>query len=337
MHMNQSVSVYYDETHLNMQKCHGHVLFFVPDQNETVDGSPLFGKISNTYSPRQKLLQEIYNCRGEIHKSHEFHFREISGNQWSQADVLTEKIMSRLFDSLRSKGTSFFRPPLSCKVAVLYHPNSSKTNMYGGETKKEKRQRFSETMLRILLKGSCHFLYNENQRIKISRFIVDGLPAHREFDLNRIIPKPFVEIENNRTPLRDYVEFDKEIKITHNDSDHTKYESGSIYYEDANLLQCADLLLGAFNYAIFFPSWDGNKHFQIGETCNNKKRFLSKPVTDMIHKIDRASGFQNSGHYLSFSVSKVIFEGADVIFQNAEELTARDATQCQNQSKDLLF
>jgi len=335
--MNQSVSVYYDETYLNQQKCHGHVLFFVPDQNEIVNKSPLFGKVSNTYCPKQQLLQEISNCRGENHKSHEFHFKEIRGKQWSQVDILTRNMMNLLFDSLRSKGTTFFKPPLACKVAVLYHPNSSRTNMYGGDSKKEKRQRFSETMLRILLKGSCHFLFNNNQRVKISRFIVDGFPAHREFDAKRIIPKLLVEVGKNRTPLRDYVEFNTEIEITHNDSNHTMYEYGSTMYEDANFLQCADLLLGAINYAIFYPPWDGKKHFQIGEICESKKRFLSEPVAEMIHKISRGPGFQNSGHYLSFSISKVIFEGNDVIFQNARELSESNYTQCADQSQDLLY
>lgn len=335
--MIQSVSVYYDETHLDNEKCHGHVLFFVPDQTKTDNDYPLFGKSSDSFYPRQHLLKEICNCRGEKHENHEFHFSKLSGKNWSQTDALTEKMIHILVESLRSKGTSIFKPPLSCKVAILYYPNSNKIDMYGGKTKKERDQRFSETMLRILLKGSCHFLFDENHKIHLSRMIIDGLPVHREFDSDRVVYQLYEESENGRTPLRDYVEFDPKFKISHCDSNHTRYRSGSIEYEDANLLQCADLLLGTFNYAVFSPTWDGERHFQVGDPCDKKKRFLSKPVADLISKVDRGSGFQNSGHYLSYSVSKVIFNDSVVLFKNAKELRAHNAITCPHQSQDLLF
>jgi len=335
--MNQTVSVYYDETYLKQEKCHGHVLFFVPDKIETIYESPLFGKTTNNYYPKQDLLKKISSCRGEKYSNHKFHFSKLSGKKWSEIDALTSNMMNILVDGLRSKGSFFFKPPLSCKVAILYYPNSSGIDMYGGITEKEKKQRFCETMLRILIKGSCHFLYDEDHKIIISRIIVDGRPGHREFDEGRIVYQLFAETEINRTPLRDYVKFGPEIKITHLDSNHTNYETGTIEYEDANNLQCADLLLGAFNYAIYSPPWNGPKHFNIKDNCDNKKSFLSKPVADMIHKIDRESGFQNSGHYLSFTVSKVVFEGKDVIFQNVAELTARDGSQFSGQSEDSLF
>lgn len=335
--MNQAVSVYYDETHLDQGKFHGHVLFFVPDQTDTCNDSPLFGKSSETFYPRQDLLKEIYNCRGETHKDHEFHFSKISGKCWCDKDALTERMIHILIESLRSKGATFFSPPLSCKVAILYHPNTAKLDMYGGTTKNERELRFSETMLRILLKGSCHFLFDENHKIRISRMIIDGLPAHREFDSDRVVHQLFEESTNGRTPLRDYVEIDSDFSLTHCDSKHTIYHFGSIEYEDANLLQCADLLLGTFNKAVFAPTWNGELHFRNGATCDDKKRFLSKPVVDMMSKVDRGSGFQNSGHFLSYSVSKVTFANSDVLFKNAKELRASNVSACPQQSQELLF
>lgn len=329
--MNQSVSVYYDETYLNDENCHGHVLFFVPDQIETSDESPLFGKISNSYSPRQDLLREISIIRGEKGKDHKFHFSNVSGTKWGKTDDLTKKMINMLIDSLRSKGILTFKRPVCCKVAILYYPKSAKTHLFGGDSKKEKRLRFTETTLRILLKGACHFLYDENHKITVSRIIVDGFPAHREFDDNRIIGKLNAEVENNRTPLRNYVEFAPDIQITHILSDHTRYDSSSIEYEDANLLQCADLLLGSINYAIFQPGWTGEKHFQIGEQCDNKKRFLSRSISVMLHKLDRKAGFVNSSHYLSFSVSKLIFEEEELTFQNLEDLVVLGPKPDSNQ------
>ena len=123
--MNQSVSVYYDETHLIKEKHHGHVLFFVPDQTDTSNDSPLFGKNSESFYPRQHLIKEINNCRGETYKDHEFHFSGISGKRWYHTDALTEKMIHILIESLRSKGACIFTPPLSCKVAILYYPNST--------------------------------------------------------------------------------------------------------------------------------------------------------------------------------------------------------------------
>lgn len=331
--MDQSVSVYYDETYLDQEKCHGHVLYFVPDLVETSDEYPLFGKISNTYSSRDELIKEISIIRGQNFKDHKFHFSDVSGKKWGQIDDLTKRMINMLIDSIRSKGRFTFKQPLSCKVAVLYYPKSGKTNMFGGDSKKEKQLRFSETMLRILLKGACHFLYDENHKISVSRFIVDGFPSHREFDDHRIIGKLNAEVENNRTPLRNYVEFAPDIQITHIHSDHTRYDSCSIEYEDANLLQCADLLLGSINYAIFQPGWTGKRDFQIDELCDDKKRFLSHSTSVMLHKLDRKAGFVNSSHYLSFSVSKLIFEGEELTFKNAGDLILLGPKPDSNQSQ----
>lgn len=329
--MDQTVSVYYDETYLDHEKCHGHVLFFVPDLIETSDVYPLFGKISNSYSPRQDLLREILKIRNEKGKDHKFHFSNISGIKWGYTDSITKKMIDMLIDSLRSKGISTFKQPVSCKVAILYYPKSAKTHMFGGDSKKEKRLRFTETTLRILLKGACHFLYDENHKISVSRFIVDGFPAHREFDDHRIIGKLNAEVDHNRTPLRNYVDFAPNIQITHILSDHTGYDSCSIEYEDANLLQCADLLLGSINYAIFQPGWTGKRDFQIDEICDDKKRFLSHSTSVMLRKLDRKAGFINSSHYLSFSVSKLILEGEELTFQNAGDLIERGSNPKSNQ------
>ena len=324
--MNQSVTVYYDETHME-NNLNGHVLFFVPDQIEipstqldNTGNFRLFESASYNYNPRHNLLQEITSLRGENFKYHKFHFNKISGKYWYELNEVTYNLLAILVESLRSKGCQRFKPPLCCKVAVLYYPENKKKDMYGGKENKEKKLRYDETMLRILLKGACHYLYDKDHAITISNFVVDGFPVHRELDDNRIIWRLFAEEGNNRTQLRDYVRFDRNMKITHIDSDLKNYAPDSVEFEHANLLQCADLLLGTITYLFFDQPWEGKKHFDIKEPCANKKGVVSESVRTMLGKVSRGCGFKNSGHYKAFSVSKLLFEHENIIFQDAENL-----------------
>lgn len=324
--MKQSVTVYYDETHME-NNLNGHVLFFVPDQIEIPctqsdnTGNPrLFDCPSYTYYPCRDLIKEVTNLRGNKFQYHKFHFNEISGRHWTEQDKVTYNLLATLVDSLRSKGCQRFQAPLCCKVAVLYYPENKKKDLYGGKDNKEKKLRYDETMLRILLKGACHYLYDKDHAITISNFIVDGFPAHRELDDNRIIWKLFAEEGNNRTQLRDYVQFDPNITITHIDSVLRNYAPGSVEFEHANFLQCADLLLGSISYSLFKPPWEGKKHIGIKELCTNKKGVLSENARYMLGKVSRGYGFTTSGHYKSFSVSRLLLEHGKIIFQDAEDL-----------------
>lgn len=331
--MNQSVTVYYDETHME-NKIYGHVLFFVPDQieipcthSDNTDNPRLFDCPSYTYYPHRDLLNEITKIRGNEFQYHKFHFCKIGGNRWDKYNVVTYKLINSLIESLRSKGNQWFKYPLCCKVAILYYPENKNKDMYGGDTNKEKRLRFDETTLRILLKGACHYLYDEENTITISNFIVDGSPAHREFDENRVIRKLYSDAGNKRTSLRDYVQFAPNLRITHISSDLKKYSPGSIEYERANFLQCADLLLGSITFSLFQPPWRGKRHFDITEPCSNKKGILSENVRWMLAKVSRESGFVQSGHYKSFAVSKLLFERGNIIFQDAEDIITHQNQQ----------
>lgn len=47
--------------------------------------------------------------------------------------------------------------------------------------------RFNETILRMLLKGAVHYLYDEDNKVKILKIITDGKPYHRKLSEDRIV------------------------------------------------------------------------------------------------------------------------------------------------------
>ncbi len=318
--MHHKVTVYYDETTLSSQKLCGHVLFFVPSKIDIQNDTALFGSISESYNPRTELISRINNLRYEFSGSHKLHFSKISGKNWTKNDRFTQKVINLLTECLKRKKPLNLKKPLFCKVAVLYYPEDTDNSLYGGSTASEKKLRFTETTLRILLKGACHYLYDENNTVQISDFIVDGKPANRDFDDERILKRLSNEEIDYRSELRSYVKFDPMMGITHLDSNHTLYAKESIEYEHANLLQCADLLLGSFNYALLDPQIPTNQPYQVKEICECKKSSLSFPIFHMIGKVDRKGGFSNSSHYKMFTASKLIFEKNGIRFQNYYDL-----------------
>jgi len=325
--MHHEVTVYYDETTYPSKKLCGHVLFFVPTRIDIQKDTDLFGSFSESYNPRTELICRINNLRNEDVKSHKLHFSKIGGKEWTKKDAFTQKVVELLAVSLKKKKPPELKRPLFCKVAVLYYPENTDKSMYGGSTRDEKKLRFDETTLRMLLKGACHYLYDENNTVEITDFIVDGNPASRDYDDQRIIKRLSNEEFGYPSELRSYVRFDPTIQITHLDSNHTLYEKESIEYEHANLLQCADLLLGSFNYALLDPKIPTNQLYQVKEICDSKKSIISYPVFHMIGKEAREGGFPNSSHYKMFTASKLVFENDSVRFQNCYDLY-------QNKTKD---
>ncbi|MGI6259112.1 MAG: hypothetical protein ACOYKC_04560, partial [Anaerolineaceae bacterium] len=228
--MKHYVSIYYDETTLEHVNLHGHALLFVPDVIECDEIHGLFDLPSEAYYPKQTLLKHIGKIRSNGCHTHKFHFSKLSGKKLNQSDRANLELASLLADGLLPIRSPSFPNSPNIKAAVMYYPIDADFEMYGGDAPKEQRLRLDETILRMLLKGACHYFYDKKNEVIIKSLYIDGDPKYRNLDLNRIVNRLFNEEQHGRSVLRDYVTFDPKFDIVHLDSNHNIYSFGTDSY-----------------------------------------------------------------------------------------------------------
>lgn len=281
------VIIYHDETKdVPGRNYKGHVLFFVPVSLSLESETPLLGTFQEEYSPQEMLFGELIRCRQAFACDGKLHFAEISGQTWKKYDSAYYKAIALVVDALRSKSPQIFSRPLSCKVAAIFYPKGADWNIYGGDSRKEQKLRHDETLLRILLKGACHYLYDDSNPIEVVKVVSDGDPAHRRLDEDRVIWRLTYDDLYGKSPLRDYVTFSSDASIIHLPSDHKNYLPDTEEYKHANFLQIADLLLGAIMRACYVGTKPVRTIPKIGEHCS-KRDVIAHPVKEMLELISK--------------------------------------------------
>jgi hypothetical protein len=292
------VIVYHDETEIHSLK--GHVLLFIPHNLTIREEATLYGPLQNDIECRKLIYDKIMEVR-ENHGvlEHKFEFSEISGKKWIKWDIAERKMVDLGVDALRRKGAQKFKAPLCCKLAIIYYPASKRLDLYGGN-RKERILRYDETLLRMLLKGAVHFLYDADNQAEILKIITDGEPYHRKINEDRVLQKL-----SETSSLQPYVKISKDAEIIHQSSDHRKYGLDSEEYIDANMLQLADMLLGSVNHSCYKEAITSSSIPPISSVITNKKGIVAYSVKEMLDKKKkRGSGFINSSHYKSFTLSR---------------------------------
>lgn len=305
------VIVYHDETRFNATtKLSGHVLLFIPTSVTVENSEPLFKSEPYEYSSLQQLYNEIMKIRTQYNDFHKLHFKKISKKgKWTKYNEVERKTLKIGVESLRNNGNTTFQNTLFCKVAVILYPIGY-LDSYGGESKKERELRFHETLLRMLLKGAVHYLYSENHQVKILKIISDGNPNHRKISKNRVIKRLLVD------NLRDYVYIPNSCAIIHQSSKNADFQKDSEEYINANMLQMADMLLGAIIYSYYNESKIKMPLPNINQYVSNKKEIVSQPAKELLNKIKRGKNFRNSGHFKSFSFSTAYLKDNEWHFDN---------------------
>lgn len=314
-------TVYHDETKsVNSKKYQGHVLLFVPDRIKTSIHHPLFGEEILEYSPSKQLYDKISEIRDSYKMTRKLHFTDISGKKWSLQDDGILHTTNLAVEALRHHGQTCFGNPLHLKLAVIFYPITYNSDLYGGDSRKEKDLRHAETIMRIILKGALQYFFNDIDNVIIKNMITDGSPYHREIDSSRVLHRLRSEEIFGRTPLKDHIHITDDAHIIALESDHKNHAQNSEEYTHSHFLQLADILLGgtirssyeAFTVKKFVP--------QIGsELPDHKKNVISYPIKTMLDKKKRGSGFKHSGHYNSFSLTLLEFINDKPDFQNVPQ------------------
>lgn len=316
--MESEVIIYHDETGgAGEERLNGHVLLFVPVKVGIEEKGGLFGPRSYQIESRAELFKQLEGVRGKFQAYYKFHFKDIGGQKWVKYNEAEKRLVKIGVDALRGRYSrgSIFPYPLHCKLGVIFfeNPPLESLKLYGGGVRKEKELRFNETLLRMLLKGAVHYLYNENHKVKILKIVTDGEPSHRKLSEDRILWR-LIE-EELLGKLRSYVEIKLDTEIVHLPSDHKKHEEGNDEYIHANMLQLADMLLGSVRHVCFKKIKISSRASMIGGRVEEKKSIISYPVKDMLDKRKRGRNFRYSSHYRSFTISKAFVRDSDWKFQ----------------------
>ena len=310
------------------QNLKGHVLFFIPEKLVVNTSTPLFGTAVHEYSPIETFLEKIFGCRDEFHCTGKLHFSDISGKLWRSIDTAYRRMIDITVDALRSKSQQVFPYSLNCKVAAIFYPKKADWNIYSGGSHKEQKLRHDETLLRILLKGAAHYLYDENNLIEVSKIITDGAPEHRPLDEDRIVWRINSDGIRGKVPLRDYVSFAPNASIEHLSSNHGQYHADTEEYKYSNMLQIADLLLGSIMRACYVGNKASKPIPHIGDACV-KKDVIAQPIKEMIEKRKRGSGFKYSGHFKSFVITQTVFNKGGVSFSEVQSIDLQERNSRQ--------
>lgn len=317
MKTESEVFVFHDETKSSSnQRLSGHILLFVPTRCRI---SPiqktLFGGSYDKIDPMTKLFNKMKELRSRYGANYKFHFTDISGKKWKKYNEAEKQLVEIGVDALRSKNPKIFSIPLYCKLAVIFYQSPAPDNLahYTGD-RNERILRFNETIIRMLLKGAVHYLYDENNKVRISKIITDGMPYHRKLSEDRILWK-LIE-ESLKGNLRGYVDIPQNAEILHLDSNHRNYGKDSQEYIYANMLQLADMLLGSVIQSCFKGIKWRSFSPRIGEKVENKKSIIAYPIKEMLDKRKRGRKFKHSSHYKSFVISRAYTVNGKWQFEN---------------------
>ncbi len=148
--------------------------------------------------------------------------------------------------------------------------------------RKERRVRWSETLIRILLTGVIRYCYSGGETVTIEDVVTDGEPYHRLLSEHRIL-------ERLKERLGPSINIAPDAGIRHVLSDHR--DQRCLSQDDAHLPELVDLLLGS----VVGHAADTHRK-------GSKKEQLRHAVSDMLAKQLRGPGFAASGHYRSYSI-----------------------------------
>jgi hypothetical protein len=155
-----------------------------------------------------------------------------------------------------------------------------------------------ETTFRVALKGGLHFLGSDEDEIWINRIHFDGYEHYRRnIDRSRVVGR--------LKSLREYCHIPNVPDlIDDNSSDHRRGNSQE--YDECQLLQLTDLLLGAFRTVL------------IGTTSHPHSR-LAYPVESLILRYQKGyARMRNSRWWSSFCMSQCHLEDGTWVFETME-------------------
>ena len=166
-----------------------------------------------------------------------------------------------------------------------------------------------ETSFRIAVKSGLHYLFSGDNHARIVKMHFDGHEHFgRNIDHERIVGRC--------KGLRDYCQFKENCPIEDGSSDHRKKPSKE--YDNCQLLQLTDLLVGSFRTAFGF----------FGKGKIREQGLLAKPFKELVRRYKQGyARMQNSRWRNSFCLSESFIENGKWQFQGLEYAESQENKQ----------
>lgn len=279
--------LYHDESN---ESGYWHGLFLVPTNKKAIIINYLDSIRNNTgytYKLGIKNIKnkgKIYNCaRAWIHFGVVSLIQDLKGEKYP---IYTELKYDDKYDLLEEL--------LACKLIIFREKDGhEKMTDYPDHCAKV------ETTFRFAFKGGAHLLGSEKNPINITKIHFDGHEHYRRnINKDRII--------NRLNGLRNYVTIsEKDNVIDDRQSNHNKEKSQT--YEDCQLLQLTDLLVGSFRTIL-------------GKSTKKIHNEVAYPVNDIINKYNLGyARMKNSRWFNGFCVSECFLENENWVFRTIEK------------------
>jgi len=245
---------------------------------------------------KEILLNEIDKIRTKHNCDSKLHYTDLTGKVENIKHKTVKDLLLLMHNAFRSK--RFTRhiwgdQPPKCKFILFMKKNINNMDSkyfinIEGTSQKEIDIRKIETLMRIGLKGGLHYLFDEQNKIRIRGFYTDGIAWHRSFDTIRICQRLHEQ-------KKSFVDFDQNLEIKPIFSDHKDKRCSD--YNRAQLLQVCDCVLGSLINCIF------------GGRTESFKTKVADPMREILEKHQkRKINFKYSGHYKSFMITKSSLE-----------------------------
>ncbi len=319
------VWLYHDETKdakLEEGKRHAHGILVVPEElvlEWPHEELPLIEIEQKTLAlaPRADYLDGFRQIRKEVGCYDELHAHGVTGKQWGKREECATKVLGLACDFLRHKGPNGELPAPFFRFGVLFFsPKTPRLRDYYAGDDAERTLQYLETLLRMAIKGILHYGFTGLEHVFSGVEVeVLGLVLDGEEHLRRPVDQSRV-IERLRWELRPGLTIAPDFGIRAVDSNPGMYSPGTRDHEDSELIQVADLLLGAVRF-IAEGSYRGicppegsppSLHEKLDE-ANEKRAWVYRAFCDLLKKSAERSAkspkaWMNSGHYRSISLSR---------------------------------
>jgi len=293
-----------------------------------VTGPLLLDLEREIFLPRAEFLEGLRRIREEAGYDGELHAVRISGGQWGRREACAAGVLALASDFLRHKGPNGERLAPFFRFGALFFPPRT-PDYYDGHDA-ERALRYLETLLRMAIKGVLHYGFTgldhvfSGVEVEVLGLVLDGdehLP--RSIDSKRVV-------ERLRWELRPGLTLAPEFEIRAVDSNPARHVWETRDFEDSELVQVTDLLLGAVRF-IAEGSYKGQcppegpppaLHQKLGGS-GQKRAWVYRPLCELLKKNaerwkKNAKAWANSGHYRSLSLSRAELVKGQWQFHNVE-------------------
>lgn len=268
------VEIYHDEIYDDDKRPFGHQFLVIPIRSKKIFNNCL-------QAIRDNFGTQIYTINWKKIGSTKNRNRNLTAREWLGA--LCEGMYCKSFKWFLQGNKPIIKNALGIKIASIFIDSLSDFSdeyWFHVEKSKERTQKKYGTLLRMGLQGCLHYCFSPDDysEVLVKNFFTDGSVFGNVSLNNQKI------IEKLETRLREYIKLEPGLRII-------KINKSKIKTPGVNFEELADTILGATRYLC------GHEEFKYKED-------IVKSLKDVYQKRLRKSGFKNSPHFRTFTVSK---------------------------------